>query len=65
MREAKFKAVRILAVTGFAWLLPRFSEYWGKPELKARLLSILESVETEPSIIGISDHLLGIGRKEK
>jgi ubiquinone/menaquinone biosynthesis C-methylase UbiE len=65
MREAKFRAVQILAVTGFAWLLPKFGEYWEKPELKARLLTILERIETEPSIIGMSDHLLGIGRKGK
>ncbi len=63
IREAKFTTVRVYAVTGFAWLLPRFKEFWSNPKLKARLLTILEKTELEPSMIGQSDHLLAIGRK--
>ncbi len=63
--QAGFKSVRVYAITGFAWLLPKFDQYWRNPQLKARLVSILEKTELEPSMMGMSDHLLGVGKKEK
>ena len=61
--QAGFKAVRIYALTGFAWLLHRLREYWTAPVLRKRLLSILRELELEPSMMGVSDHLLATGRK--
>ena len=61
--QAGFESVRLYAITGFAWLLSKFHQYWRNPILKARLITILEETEQEPSIMGISDHLLGVGKK--
>lgn len=61
--QAGFKAVRVYALTGFAWLLYRLRQYWTTPLLRKRLLSILRQLELEPSMMGVSDHLLAIGRK--
>ena len=61
--QAGFKAVRVYALTGFAWLLHRLREYWTAPVLRKRLLSILRELELEPSMMGVSDHLLATGRK--
>ncbi len=63
LNKAGFKSVEVYAITGFAWLLPKFDQYWKNPRLKARMITILEKTEQEPSMIGISDHLLGVGRK--
>ncbi len=61
--QAGFKSVKVYAITGFAWLLPKFEQYWRNSELKARLITILEETELEPSMIGVSDHLLAVGTK--
>ena len=61
--QAGFNSARVYAITGFAWLLPKFDQYWRNPQLKTRLVSILEKTELEPSMIGISDHLLAVGKK--
>jgi ubiquinone/menaquinone biosynthesis C-methylase UbiE len=63
IRQAGFKSVSVRAVTGFAWLLPSFNKIWNSRQLRARLLAILERTEVEPSLIGVSDHLLGMGKK--
>ena len=60
---ARFKSVEVYALTGFAWLLPKLKAYWKDPLLRKRLVSILKELELEPSMMGISDHLLGVGRK--
>lgn len=61
--EAKFSSVEVYAVTGFGWLLPRFDQIWKDPQLKSRLLTLLERTEREPSLLGQSDHLLAVARK--
>lgn len=63
IKRAGFTSVTTYALTGFAWLLPRFSEYWNDPKLRGRLLTLLERTESEPSLIGVSDHLLATGTK--
>ena len=63
VRQAGFTSVRVLALTGFAWLLPSFNKIWNNRGLRARLLAILERTEAEPSLMGVSDHLLAIGKK--
>jgi ubiquinone/menaquinone biosynthesis C-methylase UbiE len=63
IRQAGFKSVRVHAVTGFAWLLPSFHKIWNNRELRTRLLAILERTELEPSLMGVSDHLLATARK--
>ena len=63
IRQAGFKSVKVHAVTGFAWLLSSFSKLWSSRELRARLLAILERTELEPSLMGVSDHLLATARK--
>ncbi len=63
MKQARFRSVKVYGVTGFAWLLPRFEQIWRDPTLKMRLMDILDRTELEPSMLGISDHLLAVGKK--
>src|SRR3989442_1785645 len=58
INKAGFKSVKVYAITGFAWLLPKFNEYWKNRVLRSRLLTLLERTEREPSMMGVSDHLL-------
>jgi ubiquinone/menaquinone biosynthesis C-methylase UbiE len=61
--QAGFKSTNMYALTGFAWLLHRLKQYWTRPVLRNRLLSILRELEQEPSMIGVSDHILATARK--
>ncbi len=63
LRKAGFKNVKVYAVTGFAWLLPKFSKIWKNPKLRELLMTFLDQTELEPSLLGQSDHLLATGRK--
>ena len=63
LRDAKFRSVKLYAVTGFAWLLPNFREIWNDPNLKRELMELLDLTEQEPSLLGVSDHILAVARK--
>jgi ubiquinone/menaquinone biosynthesis C-methylase UbiE len=63
VEQAKFTSVKVYAVTGFGWLLPKFKQIWEKPVLRARLMTLLDRTELESSLLGQSDHLLTVGRK--
>ncbi|TMI68293.1 class I SAM-dependent methyltransferase [Candidatus Bathyarchaeota archaeon] len=65
VREGGFHDVTIFAVEGFAWLLPDFEKLWSDNESRDRLLSLIEATETEPSLIGVSAHLLCVGQKKR
>jgi ubiquinone/menaquinone biosynthesis C-methylase UbiE len=65
IREAGFEEVRVLAVEGPIWSAAQFSQAWGDPVQRKELMEFLALVETEPSIIGASAHLLAVGRRSK
>jgi len=65
IRAARFDRVRIVGVTGFGELLPNFEKLWSNKGSKERLLTILERIETEPTLLGLSTHLLGVAWKRK
>jgi len=64
VKEAGFQDVTVLAVEGFAWLLPDFEKLWTDKESQAQLLRLIEATETETSLIGVSAHLLCVGQKK-
>jgi ubiquinone/menaquinone biosynthesis C-methylase UbiE len=64
IEQARFTSVKVYAITGFGWLLPRFKQIWKDPVLKARLMTLLDRTELEPALLGQSDHLLAVGRTE-
>jgi len=60
---AGFVATGIYGVEGPSWLLPDFDAWWNNEELRARLLWIARTLETEPSLVGVSAHLLAVAKK--
>ena len=62
--QGGFKIQDIYSVEGPCWLLRNFEEWWSNEEYRERLLQIIRSIETEPSILGVSAHLIAVGRKE-
>jgi ubiquinone/menaquinone biosynthesis C-methylase UbiE len=63
IQEAGFESPQLYGLEGPGWLLPDFESYWNDPNLRARLLAIVRSVETEPTLIGQSAHILAMASK--
>jgi ubiquinone/menaquinone biosynthesis C-methylase UbiE len=61
--EAGFEAVEVHGVEGPGWLLHDFDAWWGDEKLQQCLLHLARRLEKEPSLLGISAHLLAVGRK--
>ena len=53
----------LFGIQGPAWLLQNLEEQWADPNCRGRLLNIARSLESEPSMIGVSTHIMAIGRK--
>ena len=61
--EAGFQHQTTLAVQGPAWLFRSVESYWTNPDQRAMVLDLIRKVEAEPSILGMSAHILAIGTK--
>ena len=61
--EAGFQHQATLAVQGPVWLFRSVENYWADPDQRAVVLDLIRKVETEPSILGMSAHILTIGKK--
>jgi ubiquinone/menaquinone biosynthesis C-methylase UbiE len=63
LEEAGFSEVRVMGVEGVAWMFADFESRWADEALRQDILNVARALEAEPSIVGASAHLLGIGRK--
>jgi ubiquinone/menaquinone biosynthesis C-methylase UbiE len=63
MEVAGFRDVRVLGIEGPAWMLQDFDARWEDAALRKDLLDVARALQSESSIVGVSAHLLGIGRK--
>jgi len=63
LEAAGFQDVRVLGVEGPGWMLQDFDARWEDAALRKDLLDVARALEVEPSIVGASAHLLGVGRK--
>jgi SAM-dependent methyltransferase len=63
IEAAGFVGVSVLGVEGPGWPLGDLEERWADPELRANILDVARALEAEPSMLGASAHLLGLGRK--
>ena len=61
--EAGFQHQATLAVQGPTWLFESVKNYWADPDQRAAVLDLIRKVEAEPSILGMSAHILAIGTK--
>ncbi len=52
-----------LAVEGPLWLATDFDRHWDDAERRRLLLEFLARIEAEPSILGVSAHLLTVARR--
>lgn len=55
---------RTLGIEGPAWLADRVGEWWDDPDWRQQILDALCWIEEEPSLLGASQHLMAVARKE-
>jgi hypothetical protein len=53
----------VLAVEGPAWMLPDVERRLADPARRERVLTAIRRVETEPSLLGASAHLLAVAHR--
>jgi hypothetical protein len=61
--EVGFQLENTVAIEGPAALLQDLDERWDDRDQRAQVLNTLRWLEDEPSILGITGHLMTIGRK--
>ena len=63
IETAGFDLKGLFGIQGPAWLLQNLEEQWADRNYRERLLHIARSLESEPSVIGVSAHIMAIARK--
>jgi ubiquinone/menaquinone biosynthesis C-methylase UbiE len=60
---AGFEVVGLFGVEGPGWLLSNFDDQWNDPMGRETLMYVARVLESEPSVLGSSAHLIVVGRK--
>jgi len=60
--RAGFTVTGIFGIEGPGWLVHDFDDWWKDPERRARLLALARRLESEPSLLGLSAHLMAAAR---
>jgi ubiquinone/menaquinone biosynthesis C-methylase UbiE len=60
---AGFQVRELVAIEGPGWLARDFDRLWNDPQQRERLLAAVRTVESEPSVLGASSHIMCIARK--
>lgn len=55
----------LYGLEGPGWFLPDLADRWGDPRRRGDLLRLARQFEAEPSVLGVSAHLLAVARKPK
>lgn len=63
LEEAGFSVRQLYGIEGPARMLSDFDARWADPRRRADMIWMAELLECEPSLIGLSPHLLAIGTK--
>ena len=61
--DAGFEVEGLYGVEGPGWILPDLVERWKDPERREIILRVARALESEPSVIGCSAHLIVVGHK--
>ena len=61
--EAGLEVVGLYGVEGPGWMLTDLDDRWNDPVRRAMVVQVARALESEPSILGCSAHLIVVGRK--
>lgn len=63
VEESGLTLEKLLAVESIGGLLSDFEEIWQDSERRERLLRFIRAVEGEPSLLGVSVHIMAVAKK--
>ncbi len=63
LEQAGFVTAALLAVEGPGWLAADLEARWADADKRQALLELLRQVESVPELMGVSAHLIAVGRK--
>jgi ubiquinone/menaquinone biosynthesis C-methylase UbiE len=61
--DAGFNLIALLAVEGPFRIARNFPEIWQNPEMQERILGLARTLEAEPTLWGVSTHIMAVGKK--
>jgi ubiquinone/menaquinone biosynthesis C-methylase UbiE len=61
--QAGLRVDAVVAIEGPAGMASDFEGWWGDPARRERLLAAIRAVEQEPSLLGVSPHIMLVARK--
>jgi hypothetical protein len=61
--EAGFEVEAFVGIEGPAWVLPDLDSWLEDPPRRSKLQDAIRRVETEPSLLGATAHILVVGRR--
>lgn len=61
--DAGFKHLATLAVEGAGWLVPELEGRWQDPAQRETILAAVRWTEQEPTVLGLSPHIMVVARK--
>ena len=64
VRDAGLVVEGLFGVEGPGWMFPDFMDRWQDGRRREMLIEAARKLESEPSVIGTSAHLIVVGRKE-
>ena len=60
---AGFSKLNSIAIEGFGWLTPGFTERWNDEDSRNKMLQYIRQTENDPIMIGISAHVMTVAVK--
>jgi SAM-dependent methyltransferase len=60
---AHFADVRLFGIEGPGWILSDFDARWADPRRRSDMLRVAELLESEPSAVALSGHMLAVARR--
>jgi ubiquinone/menaquinone biosynthesis C-methylase UbiE len=63
VQDAGFEMVNLLGIEGAGRLIHNFDELWYDPTKREWLLHVAERLESEETLLGISNHVMAVGHK--
>jgi ubiquinone/menaquinone biosynthesis C-methylase UbiE len=63
--DAGLDVESLYGIEGPGWMLPDLADRWNDPERRDIVIQVARMLESEPSMLGSSAHLMVVGRKSK
>lgn len=60
VESAGWGPCQLLAIEGPAWMIGDFDAWWDDPDRRRILLDLLRTLETEPTLLGASSHIMAV-----